>query len=267
MKKRIISLLSPLLLVASASANWQPNDYIKRHCTGQKHHPLSAEVQVDCFTDSHVIKYDWDKDWLNSLSQVLLQSTLSGKKAGMMVLSTDAEQTSHISKLQKMVEKHQLPVDVWLVNPVKVSIVNISQLEKAQAKADDSGLSTSAAVAAGAVGLAAGAALSANKNSVTEANKVKPIVINSAKALASKKRQVGASSTVKVSTPTGTKLVSSNKPSSSNKSFKSNIKSSSYKKASNSNKYKSSGKFYKSSSSRSKSNNKDYSKMESQPSY
>ncbi len=259
MKKRIISLLSPLLLVASASANWQPNDYIKRHCTGQKHHPLSTEVQIDCYTDSHVIKYDWDKDWLSSLSQVLLQSTLSGKKAGMMVLSTDAEQTRHINKLHQMVEKHQLPVDVWLVNPVKVSIVNISQLEKVKASESDSEAVTGA-VAIGAAAITAGV-VKANKSA--DSSKVKPVIINSETA---KKRQVGGS-TVKVGTPTGTKVVSSVKPSQSNSSMQSNYKSKSYSKASSTNKYKSSGKFYKSSNSRSNSNKKDYSKMQSQPSY
>lgn len=111
------ALLAIALLTGQVAANdWHEADYVEHYCRGEIEHVLPDRTRVDCLSDTHAIEYDWGKKWAESLGQSLHYSAMTGKKAGIVLITIPRNKERYLKRLRGAIKAHGLDVDVWTVD-------------------------------------------------------------------------------------------------------------------------------------------------------
>jgi hypothetical protein len=115
--KIIVAIVFTLVVASSASA--LPEKYYqKKWCEskGRTEVVLSDNTRCDCLTETHAIEIGTGKTWYNNLGQALHYSTMTGKKAGVVLI---VESDKYLNRLKATIKYHGLDVDVWTIKADK----------------------------------------------------------------------------------------------------------------------------------------------------
>lgn len=106
------------MVASPAFANSNEAEYKKEWCAkhnGEIDYKLSNNSIVDCFTDTHVVEFDFAEKWSHALRQSRLQSQRSGKTPGVVLILENSKDEKNLFKLREVVEKRRLGVKIWTV--------------------------------------------------------------------------------------------------------------------------------------------------------
>ena len=112
----IIIFLIPSLLLAKREhpEKW----YQERWCReqgGQVEVVLPGKTRCDCVTDTHAIEFDFGSGWAESIGQGLHYSSMTKKKAGIVLILESMKDRMYWIRLKKTIEHFDLPIDTWNV--------------------------------------------------------------------------------------------------------------------------------------------------------
>ena len=110
--------LATALAVASACAGsfGSEKDYQLTWCiNGATEYRLEDRTRVDCLTDRHAIEFDFAPKWAEALGQSLHYSRMTGKRAGIVLIYRKPADRRYLERLNAVIEQHQLPIDVWVM--------------------------------------------------------------------------------------------------------------------------------------------------------
>ncbi len=100
----------------SAPPKWHEADYVDHHCKGEVEHVLADRTRIDCLSETHAIEYDWGKKWAEAIGQSLYYSAMTGKKAGIVLITNSRTKARYLNRLNKAIEAHNLAIDVWTID-------------------------------------------------------------------------------------------------------------------------------------------------------
>ena len=114
-------LLSVLIAFPSYAGQTGPvklleRDYVSASCEGQTEYPLPDGTRVDCLTDTHAIEYDKGSNWAEALGQALFYSAMTGKKAGIVLITNPNSKARFLKRLEIAIAAHDLKVDVFTLD-------------------------------------------------------------------------------------------------------------------------------------------------------
>lgn len=106
--------LLPSLIYAKRkhSEKW----YQERWCQeqgGQIEVVLPDKTRCDCVTDSHAVEFDFGSGWAESIGQGLHYSTISKKKAGIVLILESIKDRKYWIRLNTTIGHFDLPIDTW----------------------------------------------------------------------------------------------------------------------------------------------------------
>lgn len=77
---------------------------------------LADGTRVDLLTATHAIEADWPRKWAEAIGQSLYYGLMTGKRPGIILLSTDAERDArYVARCRTVTERYG--IDLW-VEPV-----------------------------------------------------------------------------------------------------------------------------------------------------
>ena len=120
---RILSFIIMLFCsgIANAGSHLHPERwYQERWCAqqeGQAEVRLEDKTRVDCLTETHAVEVDFARKLYEGIGQSLHYALMTGKKAGVLLIVEKPGDQKYWERLQTIVAKHGLPIDVWLVEP------------------------------------------------------------------------------------------------------------------------------------------------------
>ena len=97
--------------------DWKESNFVAHYCQGEVEHRLPDKTRIDCLTDSHAIEYDFASKWKSGLGQTLHYSTMTGKKAGLVLIYKKDTDYRYKQALDSAIKHHKLEVDVWTIQP------------------------------------------------------------------------------------------------------------------------------------------------------
>ena len=110
----IFLLLLPVLAIGATE-----KDHQVTHCDGAIEHYLSDRTRVDCLTATHAIEYDFARKWAEAIGQSLHYAAMTGKEAGIVIIYKGEKDDRHITRMNNVINKYQLPIKVWLVDYIE----------------------------------------------------------------------------------------------------------------------------------------------------
>ena len=81
--------------------------------------------RIDDLTGTHAIEYDFAKKWAEAIGQALLYSSITRKKAGIVIIIQGEGDQNHLDKLIYTIRTKRLGIDVWTVQNLKDKKVKI----------------------------------------------------------------------------------------------------------------------------------------------
>ncbi len=111
-----IIFLFPSLL--SAKREHPEKWYQERWCReqgGQVEVVLRDRTRCDCVTDTHAIEFDFGSGWAESIGQGLHYSTISKKRAGIVLILETMKDRKYWIRLNTTIQHFNLPIDIWSV--------------------------------------------------------------------------------------------------------------------------------------------------------
>ncbi len=108
----IIGILVALLINGVANATeWTKTDYILDDCRGKPEYR-----EVDCLTDTHVIKYAFASEWAEAIGNALHWAAMTGKRPGIVVIIDPESQDRHLARLKSALDSIPcVNVEVWII--------------------------------------------------------------------------------------------------------------------------------------------------------
>jgi len=118
MLNTIILTLPLTLLMASCSTPEKINEkwYQQRWCDqkeGKVEVRLKDKTRCDCLTSDYAIEVDFAHKWAEAVGQSLHYAKMTGEKAGILLIVEDENDKEHFSRLENVIDFHDLPVTVW----------------------------------------------------------------------------------------------------------------------------------------------------------
>ena len=112
----IVIFLCPSLLLAKREhpEKW----YQKKWCEEQKGRVevvLPDGTRCDCVTDTHAIEFDFGSGWAESIGQGLHYSSMTKKKAGVVLILESMKDRKYWIRLKTTIEHFNFPIDTWAV--------------------------------------------------------------------------------------------------------------------------------------------------------
>ena len=112
----ILIFLFPSLLLAKREhpEKW----YQERWCReqgGQVEVVLPGKTRCDCVTDTHAIEFDFGSGWAESIGQGLHYSSMTKKKAGIVLILETMKDRKYWIRLNTTIEHFDLPIDIWSI--------------------------------------------------------------------------------------------------------------------------------------------------------
>ncbi len=78
---------------------------------------LSDRTRVDCLTATHAVEVEFAPKWAEAVGQSLHYASLTGKRAGIVLVLRSSRDSRHLTRLLGVVRRYDLPVDVWTLGP------------------------------------------------------------------------------------------------------------------------------------------------------
>ena len=78
---------------------------------------LSDRTRVDCLTATHAVEVEFAPKWAEAVGQSLHYASLTGKRAGIVLVLRSSRDSRHLTRLLGVVRGYNLPVDVWTLGP------------------------------------------------------------------------------------------------------------------------------------------------------
>jgi len=118
MLNKMILTLPLTLLMASCSTPEKINEkwYQQRWCEqkgGQVEVRLKDKTRCDCLTNDYAIEVDFARKWAEAVGQSLHYAKMTGEKAGILLIVEDKKDKKHFSRLENVINFHNLPITVW----------------------------------------------------------------------------------------------------------------------------------------------------------
>jgi len=118
--RKTLTLFFGLLLVSCGSQE-KLNEkwYQQRWCeqqNGEAEVRLKDKTRCDCLTDDYAIEVDFSHKWAEAVGQSLHYAKMTGEKAGILLIVEDNKDKKHVSRLQNVIDYHNLPIRVWTTN-------------------------------------------------------------------------------------------------------------------------------------------------------
>jgi hypothetical protein len=110
----ILILLWPGLAVSATE-----KDHQIKYCAGIIEHYLPDKTRVDCLTETHAIEYDYGRKWAEAIGQSLHYAAMTGKEAGIVIIYKGEKDERYITRMNKVINRYQLPIKVWLVDHIE----------------------------------------------------------------------------------------------------------------------------------------------------
>ena len=76
---------------------------------------LPGKTRCDCVTDTHAIEFDFGSGWAESIGQGLHYSSMTKKKAGIVLILETIKDRKYWIRLKNTIEHFDLPIDTWNV--------------------------------------------------------------------------------------------------------------------------------------------------------
>ena len=107
-----ILIISPSLLLAKREhpEKW----YQQRWCEAHQGHVevvLPDGTRCDCVTDTHAIEFDFGSGWAESIGQGLHYSSMTKKKAGVVLILETMKDRKYWIRLKNTIEHFNLPIE------------------------------------------------------------------------------------------------------------------------------------------------------------
>jgi len=110
---------------SSKSIKLKESDFVKFHCDGDIEHVLSDRTRVDCLNDRYAIEFDFDYKWAEAIGQSLYYASVTGKKAGIVLILRNQQDNRYLKRLNQTVDSNKLPIKIWFV-PNSISYPRLS---------------------------------------------------------------------------------------------------------------------------------------------
>jgi len=122
MKKTVITVIMASLLTSysvHAKRFHHEKWYQEQWCQeqgGEMEKVLKDDTRCDCLTDTHVVEMDFADNWYEAVGQSTHYSfQVTGKRAGIVLILESPDDKRHWKRLINLVDKSELPIDVWAV--------------------------------------------------------------------------------------------------------------------------------------------------------
>ena len=70
---------------------------------------------VDCLTDIYAVEAEFDNKWKEAVGQSLHYAEATNKKAAILLIRRHNSQKDYYSELERVINKFQLPIEVFLI--------------------------------------------------------------------------------------------------------------------------------------------------------
>jgi len=115
------NILATLLLLATSLL--QGRDYYEVYYQNLWHSLSGGQTEVvfedrtrcDILTETHAIEVDFADKWAEAVGQAAHYATLTGKRAGILLIIEDASDFKYLLRLENLIEYHNLEIDVWTI--------------------------------------------------------------------------------------------------------------------------------------------------------
>jgi hypothetical protein len=124
--KIVSSCIAIMMLTLSARAESLPERdlpervHAQRWCDdnlGTTEVVLSDRTRVDCLTATHAVEVEFAPKWAEAVGQSLHYASLTGKRAGIVLVFRSSRDSRHLTRLLNVVRRYDLPVDIWTLGP------------------------------------------------------------------------------------------------------------------------------------------------------
>lgn len=78
---------------------------------------LGDGSRADCITADHAVEFDFADKWAEAVGQSLLYGAHTGKRSGIVIIMEDGGDERFVERLDCVIIKYGLPIDVWTVKP------------------------------------------------------------------------------------------------------------------------------------------------------
>ena len=118
---RIVSIFIIIFLFPShllAKREHPEKWYQQKWCEKQKGRVevvLPDGTRCDCVTDTHAIEFDFGSGWAESIGQGLHYSSMTKKKAGVVLILESMKDRKYWIRLKTTIEHFNLPIDIWSI--------------------------------------------------------------------------------------------------------------------------------------------------------
>jgi hypothetical protein len=79
---------------------------------------FSDGTRCDCLTDTHAIEFDFANKWAEGIGQALHYASLTGKRAGLVLIMEKESDRRYLERAQGVVRWHGLALDVWILKSI-----------------------------------------------------------------------------------------------------------------------------------------------------
>ena len=115
----LLSLLLALLSL-SASTSMQPVTHYQRIAAellhAQPEQALGDQPRYEMLSATHAIEIDWNSNWHKLLGLSLDYAFETGKRAGMILITDDVDDTNELMQLRALIRQYNLPVTLWVID-------------------------------------------------------------------------------------------------------------------------------------------------------
>lgn len=105
--------------ICQAAPHKNPEKYYQNqwcvNALGDTEVVLGDDTRVDCITGTHSIELDFGPHWYESVGQSLYYSSLTGKKAGIVLIIEKQVDLKYFVRLKLTIQHFNLPIDVWVI--------------------------------------------------------------------------------------------------------------------------------------------------------
>ncbi len=108
------------LLSLSASTSVEPVAHYQaiaaKLLNAQAEQTLGDQTRYEMVSATHAIEIDWDDKWDELLGHSLNYAFETGKRAGMILITNDVDDTTELMQLSALLRLYDLPVTLWVID-------------------------------------------------------------------------------------------------------------------------------------------------------
>ena len=83
---------------------------------GQTEITMGDNTRCDIVTETHAIELDWKSKWSESIGQSLNYALQSNKRAGIILIIDDVNDTKEAIRVNSIIRHYELPLTLWVID-------------------------------------------------------------------------------------------------------------------------------------------------------